>query len=406
MAGALDQATSLLSPKRSARVIVHSDGESTGVDARAAATRLGLGGVPVDVLVEDRPALPDAAVLDVELPTELRLGESFIGAVRLISDADEQRTWRVTRDGRMVANGSVRLLPYQPQTVTFPDRPTRGGIITYEVVLGAEASDPKLAARFVDLGRQAAALLPPGTGGKAREFLTTFDKLAARPELQAQFQQLADPGPARDAALEHIIAEARKELGPTLSELAKAKILDVLNEPVIDRDRQPLNNTAHAALRIAGGERVLVMSGDGTEGNVARALRAAGMTVDVRAEGPLTLDDLIACRVLVLDEVPADRLKLAGMEAIARWVEHLGGGLVLTGGRRSFGSGGYHKSPVERVLPVTMELRDEHRKLSVAMAITLDRSGSMTAQVADGRTKMDLADEGAAAVIGLLGPRD
>src|SRR5207253_2954748 len=104
-----DQAAALLSPGRSARLIVHSDGESTGADARAAASRLGLAGIAIDALVEPRPALPDAAVLEVELPGDLRLGESFIGAARLISDADEVRTWRVARDGRTLASGSVHL---------------------------------------------------------------------------------------------------------------------------------------------------------------------------------------------------------------------------------------------------------------------------------------------------------
>ena len=406
LASALDQAASLLSPGRSARVIIHSDGEATGIEPRAAATRLGLGGVPVDVLVESRPPTPDAAVVDVELPADLRLGESFIGAVRLISDADEVRSWSVTRDGRTIASGSEHLLPFRPATVTFADRPPRAGVMTYQVVLGSEASGAVLAARFADLGRRAVAMLPAGTGGDAKKFLGTFERITAQPEVQALLQQLAEAGPVRDAALNHITTVMSKELGPVLADLGMAQIMAVLNEPIIDRDRQPLNNTAKAVLRISGGERVLVMSGDGSDGNLARALRAAGMAVEVKPEGTLSLGDLLAYRVLVLDQVPADRLKLPGMEAIARWVEHLGGGLVLTGGRRSFGSGGYHKSPVERVLPVTMELRDEHRKLTVAMAITLDRSGSMMAHVADGRTKMDLANEGAAAVIGLLGPRD
>jgi hypothetical protein len=94
------------------------------------------------------------------------------------------------------------------------------------------------------------------------------------------------------------------------------------------------------------------------------------------------------------------------MEAIAHWVEHLGGGLLMTGGRRSFGAGGWYKSAVERVLPVTMELRDEHRKLSLALAVCLDRSGSMAATVAGGGTKMDLANAGTAAAIELLSAND
>jgi Mg-chelatase subunit ChlD len=406
LAAALDQAASLLAPKRSARVIVHSDGESTGIDPRSAAVSLGLAGIPVDVLVERRPLLPDAAVLDVELPGDLRLGESFIGAVRLISDVEENRSWQVMRDGRAVGSGTVRLLPFRPQTVTFADRPIRAGVTTYEVTLGSQGAGGQIAARFVDLWRHMAGVLPPTLAGDAAKHIATFEAMAAKPEMQAVFQQLVIPGAARDAAIGMVMAQLRPHLGETLSKVAQQQLLNMLDKPVVDRDRQPLNNVARASLRIAGGERVLVISGDGQDGNIARALRAAGMTVDVRGEGPVSLEDLIGIRVLVLDQVPADRLTLAGMQAIARWVEHLGGGLVLTGGRRSFGSGGYHKSPVERVLPVTMELRDEHRKLAVAMAITLDRSGSMGAPVGNNRTKMDLANEGAAAVIELLGPRD
>ena len=44
-----------------------------------------------------------------------------------------------------------------------------------------------------------------------------------------------------------------------------------------------------------------------------------------------------------------------------------------------------------------MELKNEHRKLSLAMVVALDRSGSMAAPVGDGRTKMDLANEGTCA---------
>ena len=81
-------------------------------------------------------------------------------------------------------------------------------------------------------------------------------------------------------------------------------------------------------------------------------------------------------------------------------------GADLFGGRRAYGGGGYHRSALEDILPITCELRDEHRKLSVAMSLVLDRSGSMGAGVAGGGTKMDLANRGAAAVIELLGPRD
>src|SRR5262249_52371057 len=62
-------------------------------------------------------------------------------------------------------------------------------------------------------------------------------------------------------------------------------------------------------------------------------------------------------------------------------------------------------SKIDGLLPVSLELRQEHRKLAVAMAIVMDRSGSMGVAVG-GVTKMDLANEGAARSIELLGDND
>jgi hypothetical protein len=53
-----------------------------------------------------------------------------------------------------------------------------------------------------------------------------------------------------------------------------------------------------------------------------------------------------------------------------------------------------------------MEIKNEHRKLSLAMAVALDRSGSMAMPASDGRTKMDLANLGTCAAIETLGPFD
>ena len=91
---------------------------------------------------------------------------------------------------------------------------------------------------------------------------------------------------------------------------------------------------------------------------------------------------------------------------MAALVDTAGLGLLMTGGQRSFGPGGYFKSPLDPVLPISMELRQEHRKLSLAIAVALDRSGSMAMTVPGGRTKMDLANLGAAQVLDLLGPTD
>ncbi|MEZ0297940.1 MAG: VWA domain-containing protein, partial [Candidatus Methylacidiphilales bacterium] len=71
-------------------------------------------------------------------------------------------------------------------------------------------------------------------------------------------------------------------------------------------------------------------------------------------------------------------------------------------------SGGYFGSAVDQLLPVSMELREDHMKLSAAVAIVIDKSGSMGASVPGmaGMMKINLAAEGAAKSIELLGPND
>lgn len=412
---ALERAAGLIPPGRSARVVVVSDGEFTGLDPRRAGARLAAQGAILDVLPTTRTDLPDAAVLDIEIPQQLRLGESFLGSVRFIADAPGSRRWRITRAGRVLAQGSVDLQPLQPITVTFADRPSQPGLAQYLVELegavgftSAARIDANLLLAQVRQAASSALLvsLAKKFGEDPDALLTKAESLLRTPEARVILDRLADPA-QRSAALAalHSLIEA-KTSGPVAS-YATSLIESTLDSAVVqDIDRLPLNNRAKAALRVDGGERVLVIGNGGENGNIARVLRAAGLAVVTRPEGPLSLADLAACSVLVLDEVPADALGPAGLAAIARWVEQLGGGLVMTGGRRSFGAGGYRKSPVERVLPVTLELRDEHRKMACSIAIAIDVSGSMSAPASGGKIKLDLAAEGAASVVELLGPRD
>jgi Mg-chelatase subunit ChlD len=168
------------------------------------------------------------------------------------------------------------------------------------------------------------------------------------------------------------------------------------------------NNRGAGIVRVDGGPKILVLTSDGQSGNLKRALEAARIDADVvmASAHPLTQDSLDSYRAVILENVPADDLGRVKMERLAQFVEDLGGGLMLTGGKSSFGTGGYFKSPLDDVLPVSMELREEHRKMRVAIAIALDRSGSMTAPVSGGKTKMDLANLGTAECIKLLSPSD
>lgn len=173
-------------------------------------------------------------------------------------------------------------------------------------------------------------------------------------------------------------------------------------------DRVPENDRARTALRVTGPFRVLLVTPHGREDRLTRSLRAAGLAVVVSApeDAPTTPSMLDAFRAVVLENVALQDLPPGTDANLSAWVRELGGGLLLTGGRASFGLGGYYRSSIERVLPVTMEVRQEQRRFHLAMSIALDRSGSMMAPAGSGSTKMDLANLGTCAAIELLGPQD
>jgi uncharacterized membrane protein len=165
------------------------------------------------------------------------------------------------------------------------------------------------------------------------------------------------------------------------------------------------NDVGRAVVRVNGPARVLVLT-DRPEGALVKALQTSGIDVIARAPFALSLDALDGIGALVLENIEAGRLSEGGLHVVRQYVREAGGGLVMTGGRQSFGEGGYRKSPVEDVLPVSLEIREEQRRAAIAMSIIMDCSCSMGAQVPDGRTKMELAAEGVVGALQLLNDRD
>jgi Mg-chelatase subunit ChlD len=173
-------------------------------------------------------------------------------------------------------------------------------------------------------------------------------------------------------------------------------------------DRVPENNLGDGAVRVDAPATILLVNASGRPDNFSRALAAGKLRVRTIAASALPQNpaDLLAFRAVILEDVPAGAAGPQALGALVRLVDDLGGGLLVTGGQASFGVGGYFKSVLDPYLPVSMEVRNEHRKLSLAMAVVLDRSGSMAAPAGDGRTKMDLANLGTCAAIQTLGPFD
>lgn len=169
------------------------------------------------------------------------------------------------------------------------------------------------------------------------------------------------------------------------------------------------NNRASHWIEVSGEPRVLLVTSYEVD-PLAAVLQARGFDVKmVNHPASLTVGDLSSVKTVILNNVPAYLMPEDVLSALPFFVRSQGGGLLMVGGKRSFGSGGYYSSKVDELLPVSMELKKEHRQLAVAMSIVMDRSGSMGAGVSSGgkrMTKMDLANEGTARTIELLGDYD
>jgi hypothetical protein len=177
-------------------------------------------------------------------------------------------------------------------------------------------------------------------------------------------------------------------------------------EVVAAGDAHSRANRMEKWIEIAGGPRVLLITAY-PDDPIAPVLRAQGFDVEVVTDpAAAQVGQLSGAKVVILNNVPAHLFHQEFLNAIDFYVRSQGGGLLMAGGRQSFGSGGYFESAVDSLLPVSMELRTEQRKLATAMSIVLDRSGSMAASIGPNLEKIDLADEGTARSIELLGPLD
>jgi uncharacterized membrane protein len=170
-------------------------------------------------------------------------------------------------------------------------------------------------------------------------------------------------------------------------------------------DAHPGNNHSEAWIEITGGPRLLLVTGY-TNDPLAEVLRRQFVLETVENAHTLQSGQLSGCRGVIFNNVPAWEVPADFLASLDFFVRAQGGGLLMAGGKRSFGAGGFFRSPVDELLPVSMELKKDQRKLVASIAIVLDRSGSMTAGVGGGRTKMDLANEGSAKAIEFMGHQD
>ncbi|MEN9936516.1 MAG: hypothetical protein RLZZ387_3095 [Chloroflexota bacterium] len=168
------------------------------------------------------------------------------------------------------------------------------------------------------------------------------------------------------------------------------------------------NNAAEAFTVVDERPRVLLVAEAPAEAqHLERALAAAkvGAETVTPADMPRQLDGLAIYDAVVLVNVPRYAVPEESVEALTRFVRDLGHGLMMVGGPSSFGAGGWRNSPLEDVLPVTMDVRTQVEQPPASVVVLVDISGSMS-EVENGRTKLSLAVEGAQRIAELLRDED
>lgn len=173
------------------------------------------------------------------------------------------------------------------------------------------------------------------------------------------------------------------------------------------RDTVQANNQGAAYVQVTGSPVVLVVEGTpGAAANLVSALEAGKVRAEVRdpATLPRDLQGYRQYSAIVLANVSATQLTEADMERIRTAVSDLGLGLVMTGGPDSFGMGGWFQTPIEKALPVHMDLRGKEQLPSLGLVLVIDKSGSMSG--GSGADKMELAKEAAIRATAMLKPQD
>jgi uncharacterized membrane protein len=136
-------------------------------------------------------------------------------------------------------------------------------------------------------------------------------------------------------------------------------------------DRRAINNTAEGFTHARGTAHVLLIEGTaGEHVELVRALREKKLEVTTlvapRIDGsgavggdplPTDLAQLQPYDSVILANVPKESFTEAQQQMLESNVHDMGAGLVMLGGRDSFGAGGWMNTPVEKALPVDMQIK-------------------------------------------------
>jgi uncharacterized membrane protein len=134
------------------------------------------------------------------------------------------------------------------------------------------------------------------------------------------------------------------------------------------------NNRWEQWVRVRGVSTILVVNAAGLDTPMVEMLKSAAVNVEVSAADKFdgSLEKLCAYAACVLENVGPAELGPIASQSLAAFVQRLGGGLVITGGDRSFGTGGYRSSPLDPLLPVALRPLNTSERAPQSLVVLVD----------------------------------
>ncbi len=164
------------------------------------------------------------------------------------------------------------------------------------------------------------------------------------------------------------------------------------------------NNTYSDAIEVKGKPKVLYIEGDPSRGRryLVPALTKENIDVELRPSTglPSTLAGYENFDAVVLSDVPGYKVTHQKMKVAEQYVRTKGGGFIMVGGENSFGPGGWSRTPMEQMLPVSFDGEKSRDTPSLALLLVIDKSGSMQG------TRIEMAKEAAKAAVEVLQRND
>lgn len=140
---------------------------------------------------------------------------------------------------------------------------------------------------------------------------------------------------------------------------------------------------------------------------LTQSLRVQGLDIDQKQIQDVggTIHGFVNYNAIILDNISARTISFPIMEQIEKYVKDMGGGLIMIGGDKSFGAGHYKKTPIEKTLPVFMDVPTDVQISELVLIFVIDKSSSMATSYKD-KTKLEMAKVAAFSAIEMLNPID